>query len=53
VDVEITAKIARGKWRVHEVPITYHGRSYGEGKKISWRDALKALWQISKYSLFS
>ena len=52
VEMEITAKIAKGKWRVYEVPITYHGRSYGEGKKISWRDALKSLWQIPKYRFF-
>jgi glycosyltransferase involved in cell wall biosynthesis len=52
VEVEITAKIAKGKWRIYEVPIAYHGRTYREGKKISWGDALKALWQIPKYSLF-
>ena len=48
---EITAKIARGKWRVLEVPIHYVARSYGEGKKISWRDGVQALWCILKYNL--
>ncbi len=49
-EVEITAKIARGKrWRIYEVPIAYYGRSYAEGKKITWRDGLHALWCIVKY----
>ena len=49
-EVEITAKVARGrKWRVYEVPIAYYGRSYGEGKKITWRDGFRALWCILKY----
>jgi glycosyltransferase involved in cell wall biosynthesis len=49
-EVEITAKVARGKkWRVYEVPVAYYGRSYGEGKKITWRDGLRALWCIFKY----
>jgi glycosyltransferase involved in cell wall biosynthesis len=49
-EVEITAKIARGKrWRVYEVPISYYGRSYAEGKKITWRDGVRALWCILKY----
>lgn len=47
---EITAKIARGKrWRIYEVPIAYYGRSYAEGKKISWKDGVRALWCILKY----
>ncbi len=49
---EITAKIAKGNWRVYEVPISYSGRSYDEGKKITWRDGLRALWQILRYNLF-
>jgi len=49
---EITAKVAKGKWRVYEVPISYSGRTYAEGKKISWRDGLHALWQIVWYNLF-
>ena len=48
---EITAKIARGNWRVYEVPISYHGRTYEEGKKIGWKDGVRALYAIGKYSL--
>ncbi len=49
---EITAKVAKGPWRIYEVPISYAGRTYAEGKKISWRDALPGLWCTFKYSLF-
>jgi glycosyltransferase involved in cell wall biosynthesis len=49
---EITAKVARGRWRVFEVPISYYGRTYAEGKKIGWRDALPGLWSTLRYSLF-
>ncbi len=49
---EITAKISKGNWRVYEVPISYSGRTYEEGKKITWRDGLRALWYIVRYSLF-
>ena len=48
---EITAKIAKGKWRVYEVPISYAGRTYEEGKKITWKDGVHALWCIVRYSL--
>lgn len=48
-EVEITAKVARGKWRIYEVPISYYGRTYEEGKKITWKDAIRALWCIFKY----
>jgi len=49
-EVEITAKVARGKkWRIYEVPIAYYGRGYSEGKKITWRDGVRALWCILKY----
>lgn len=48
-EVEITAKVARGNWRMYEVPISYYGRSYAEGKKITWRDGCWALWCIFKY----
>lgn len=48
-EAEITAKVARGRWRVYEVPISYYGRSYAEGKKITWRDGVRALWCILKY----
>lgn len=43
---EITAKIAKGNWRVYEVPISYAGRTYEEGKKITWKDGIRALWCI-------
>ncbi|MEQ8763003.1 MAG: glycosyltransferase family 2 protein [Planctomycetota bacterium] len=48
---EITAKISRGRWRIYEVPITYQGRDYAEGKKIGWRDGFSAIWCILKYGL--
>jgi glycosyltransferase involved in cell wall biosynthesis len=48
---EITAKVARGNWRIYEVPISYYGRTYEEGKKIGWKDGLRALYAIAKYSL--
>jgi glycosyltransferase involved in cell wall biosynthesis len=47
---EVTAKIARGGWRVYELGISYNGRTYAEGKKIGWRDGVRALWCILKYS---
>jgi len=46
---EITAKVAKGKWRVYEVPISYAGRTYEEGKKITWKDGVQALWCIIRY----
>ena len=49
-EIEITAKIARGKkWRIYEVPVSYYGRTYAEGKKITWRDGVRAMWCILKY----
>ncbi len=48
---EITAKIARGGFRIYEVGISYHGRTYEEGKKIGWRDGVRAIWCILKYNL--
>ena len=49
VEPEFTAKLARLPVRIWEVPIKYRGRSYGEGKKIGWRDGVAALWAIVKY----
>ncbi|HXM94134.1 MAG TPA: glycosyltransferase family 2 protein [Candidatus Dormibacteraeota bacterium] len=46
---EITAKIAKRKWRIYEVPISYAGRTYEEGKKITWKDGLQALWCIIRF----
>jgi hypothetical protein len=48
---EFTAKIAKLKnTRIYEVPISYHGRTYEEGKKILWKDGLAALWYVLKYN---
>lgn len=49
---EITAKVARLGVRIYEVPISYYGRTYAEGKKINWRDGFSALRCIIKYNLF-
>jgi glycosyltransferase involved in cell wall biosynthesis len=49
---EITAKMAKKKLRIYEVPISYYGRTYEEGKKINWKDGVRALWCILKYNLF-
>ncbi|HKB80820.1 MAG TPA: glycosyltransferase [Thermoanaerobaculia bacterium] len=48
---EITAKMARRGYRIYEVPISYYGRDYWEGKKINWRDGLSAIWTILKFGL--
>lgn len=52
VEPELTAKIARGRWRVYEVGISYSGRSYEEGKKITWRDGVKAIFAIVYFAFF-
>ena len=49
IEVEITAKIAHKGWKIYEVPVSYYGRDYAEGKKITWRDGFRALWCILKY----
>jgi glycosyltransferase involved in cell wall biosynthesis len=50
---EFTARIARKGLRIYEVPISYSGRSYQDGKKIGWRDGFRALWCIVRYNLLS
>lgn len=50
IEPELTAKVARRRYRVYEVAIGYSGRTYEEGKKIGWRDGLQALWCIVRYS---
>ncbi len=50
IEPEITAKVARGGWRVYEVGISYDGRTYAEGKKIGWKDGVRALYCIVRYS---
>ena len=49
---EITAKISKKNYRIYEVGISYYGRTYKEGKKIGWRDGVRAIWCILKYNLF-
>jgi len=52
VEPELTAKVARLNCRIYEVGVSYAGRTYAEGKKISWRDGFRALWCILKYNLW-
>jgi glycosyltransferase involved in cell wall biosynthesis len=49
IEPELTAKIFKRGYRVYEVPITYDGRGYDEGKKINWRDGVVALWVLLRY----
>ena len=51
-EVEITARLAQARARIWEVPISYSGRTYAEGKKITWRDGVAALFHILRYNLF-
>jgi hypothetical protein len=51
IEPELTAKIFKRGYRVYEVPISYDGRSYEEGKKIGWRDGFVALWVLLKFRL--
>ena len=51
VEPELVQKVARGKWRVCEVPIAYDGRTRAEGKKITWWDGVKAVWCIVRFRL--
>src|SRR5687768_5801482 len=46
---EITAKVAKLRCAIYEVPISYKGRSYSEGKKIGWKDGISAVWTILKF----
>ena len=52
VEPELTAKVAKMRLRIYEVPVSYYGRTYDEGKKIGWRDGLAALWWIVRFGLF-
>ncbi len=52
VEPELTAKIAKKRWRIYEVPISYDGRDYSEGKKITWRDGIAALYYIIRFRLW-
>lgn len=53
IEPELTARVAKGKWRIYEVGIAYYGRDYSEGKKINWLDGLAAIWHIIRANLFS
>ena len=50
IEPELTARLAQAGARIYELPISYHGRSYAEGKKIGWKDGVSALWSIVKYN---
>lgn len=52
IEVELTVRLAQQRARIYEVGISYHGRTYEEGKKINWRDGLQAIWCILKYNLW-
>ena len=51
IEPEITARLAQAKARIYELPISYHGRTYAEGKKIGWKDGLSAIWFIFRCNL--
>lgn len=52
IEVELTARLAQAGARIWEVPISYSGRTYAEGKKIDWRDGVAAIWHIIRFNLF-
>ncbi|MCL4837559.1 MAG: glycosyltransferase family 2 protein [Thermoanaerobaculia bacterium] len=51
IEPELTARFSQRRARIYEVPISYHGRTYAEGKKIGWRDGFAAIWAILRYNL--
>ncbi len=51
IEVEVTARLAQAKARIWELPISYSGRTYAEGKKIDWRDGVAAFWHILRFNL--
>ena len=51
IEPELTAKVAKMRLRIYEVPVSYHGRTYDEGKKIGWKDGVRALYCIVKYGI--
>ena len=53
IEPEITARIAKGNWKIYEVGISYSGRTYEEGKKINWKDGFAAIWHIIKFNIFT
>ena len=50
---EVTARLVQAKARIYEVPISYSGRTYAEGKKINWRDGVAAIWHILRFNLWA
>jgi glycosyltransferase involved in cell wall biosynthesis len=53
IEPELTARLAQARARIYEVPISYNGRTYAEGKKIGWRDGVAAVWHILRCNLFA
>jgi glycosyltransferase involved in cell wall biosynthesis len=51
IEPELTAKVCKRKLRIYELPISYYGRTYAEGKKITWRDGFKAIWVLVRVRL--
>jgi glycosyltransferase involved in cell wall biosynthesis len=51
IEPELTAKVAKMRLRIYEVPVSYHGRTYDEGKKIGWKDGVRAIYCIVKYGI--
>jgi hypothetical protein len=51
IEPELVARLAQAGARIYEVPISYHGRTYAEGKKIGWRDGVAAFWHVVRYNL--
>jgi glycosyltransferase involved in cell wall biosynthesis len=52
IEPELTARLAQARARIYEVPISYSGRTYAEGKKINWKDGIAAFWHIARFNLF-
>ena len=53
IEVELTARLAKAQVRIWEMPVSYDGRTYAEGKKIGWRDGMAALWHVLRFNLFT
>jgi hypothetical protein len=53
IEVEMTAKLARSGARIWEMPVSYSGRTYAQGKKIDWKDGIAAIWHIIRFNIFS
>lgn len=53
IDPELTARVSKCGFRIVEVPISYRGRTYEEGKKINWKDGLAAIWHIIRFNIFT